>query len=155
VDPIQAGRRLTRGWSGSSSSNTGLALMPRLLGIVVGSLMIPVALFIALGGLVFLLDRSTVHRYVGPLMGLVCIFAVGWLLSLSWRLILNRPRRTGGLLSPFALRLLGAVLVLGPLAAAVSGFLFAAAPERWWRIVQACIYFVVGPSSVPAGSCAI
>jgi hypothetical protein len=69
---------------------------------------------------------------------------VVWLLSLSRRLILNRPRSTGGLLSPLALRFIGALLILGPIAAAVSGALFAEGAERWWRIIQACIYFLAG-----------
>ena len=116
--------------------------MPRLLGIVVGGLMVPVTLFIALGGLAFLLDRG--HPYLGPFLGLLCIFAVAWLLSLSWRLILNRPRPTGGLLSPLTLRIIGAVMILAPPVAAVTGSLVVPAPELWWRVVLACIYFIAG-----------
>src|SRR5262245_23313713 len=118
--------------------------MPRSLGIIVGVLTIPVAALIGLGGIAFVFDRSTAGRYLGPVVGLITIAAVVWLLSLSWRLISNRPRRTGGLLSPFALRLIGTVMVLLPVIALVSGALLTDGPERWWRPIQGCIYFLVG-----------
>jgi hypothetical protein len=124
--------------------HAGLPVAPRAFGILVGLFILPLAALIGLGGYMFLASPSADHPYLGLLLGSASVITVVWLFSVSWRLILNRPRRAGGLFSPLGLRAVGTVLVAAPFFAVLSGTLFKDRPVRWWGAVQAVIYLFAG-----------
>jgi hypothetical protein len=71
---------------------------------------------------------------------MVLLFGSLWVLFASVRLIVGRERRTGGLLSPLALRVAGTIFGIIPVIALFTGAYWEAR-WGWVRVIQAIGYF--------------
>lgn len=106
--------------------------------------MVVAACFLALFASPFLLESGDYASSGQMIVASVSIAVSMVLLFLAIRLLFARPRRDGGLLPPWALRLAASCFISLPIAALLAGQ--ASHPRIGWFqfLVQAGIYLVVG-----------
>ncbi len=119
-------------------------MVSRVLQLGCGGAMIVAACFLAFLASPFLLesgDDTASHQLI---VALVSVAISMILLFLATRLLFRRPRRDGGLLPPWALRLAASCFIALPIAALLAGQ--ASHPRIGWfqLLVQGGIYLLVG-----------
>lgn len=109
----------------------------RFLEFIVGL----VTTFIALvfGGLFFLLVQNAGLKYVTFIGGALLLLAMYWFSLISFRLVLNRPNKHGGLFSIGGLKFLSAFIGLSALAASPLALYMG-----HWGALVACICLSIG-----------
>lgn len=111
--------------------------LPKIVTILVGIVLLPLTLICVIGSLVIILDPQVDNL---PLtLGLGSVFLFGSLFGVlkSFQMIFCIKQKTGGLLSPVALRFLSIVLLIIPVVSVVSGT-FMEAP--YTRSIQTVVY---------------
>ena len=94
------------------------------------------ALACLLGACILIFDPRSENPWVARTAGLAMAFVSAWVLSVAYRLLLNRPKY-GGLLAPLTLRLVATYMAAMPTFMLVTGRTI---DWTWPRYLQAAVF---------------
>ena len=98
--------------------------LPRWLILLAGLFLAPIVLLCGFGSFFLLLEPSPGKELLVSTVATVMLLLSIWLGSVVLRLILGKPRDTGGLFSPTALRSIAFVFLIIPIIALLTGSFF-------------------------------
>ena len=127
-----------------ANEHTEFKTLPRPLAIIGGVLLLLFALIFLWVGLGLAIGLRSEPSALKAIIAALSLYTLIRLLVFSWRLILNRPRPGGGLLSPFALRVTGLFMVLLPMAGFFTGWYEASSPRLWLNVFGGVVYIFAG-----------
>jgi hypothetical protein len=115
--------------------------LPRWIQIPAGIFLFAWASLALVGSVVLVIAPPERNPPLAILVGMVLVLGSIWVLLVSWRLIIGSERRTGGLLSPLALRVTGVIIGVIPVIALFTGAFW----DRWGalRVLQALGHLVM------------
>jgi len=118
--------------------------LPRPLAVIGGVLLLFFALIFLWVGFGLAIGLRSEPSALKVIIAALSLYASVKLLVFSWRLLLNRPRPGGGLLSPFVLRVTGLFMVLLPIAGFFTGWYEASSSRLWPNVFQGVVYIFAG-----------
>jgi hypothetical protein len=114
--------------------------LPRWVQVPAGILLFLFAALALVGSISMIIAPPPVNPPLAVLVGTVLVVGCLWVLVASVRLMAGRPRRTGGLLSPLALRVTGVLFGAAAPVALFAG-VFLDRGHGWLRALQALLHF--------------
>jgi hypothetical protein len=116
--------------------------VPRAVQIAAGMFLFLLAALSLAGSIALVVMPVPRNPLLSVLAGAASMLVSLWVLSASVRLMTGRRRRTGGLLSPFSLRVTGVLFAAIPVAAFFTDA-YRDSRYGWLRIAQAISYLTV------------
>ena len=124
----------------NSDPNRSELPLPRWLTFLVGLFLAPIVLLCVLGSFFLLLEPSPGKELLVSIVATIMLLLSIWLGTVVLRLILGKPRITGGLFSPTALRSIASVFLLIPIITLLTGAFF---DRPILHLIQSIVYLVI------------